>query len=215
MTSLPQMYKVWVTKHVAGACATHRHLSKMNPQVINRCSCCGRRNESTLHITRCMDTGRSLMFQSSTTKLIQWMIKSQSHPEITDAIQLYLQHRGCITMKQVCCESPTLLKFAYETDRLGWQNFTEARVSKELFHIQDAWLRQVGSRWYIDTWAKGFLTCLLDITHHQWLYRNARIHIRHVEGLTIDEHSKVMHKVYSLLDTDPMDLLPSTARYLM
>lgn len=57
MTSLPQMYKVWVTKHVAGACATHRHLSKMNPQVINRCSCCGRRNESTLHITRCMDTG--------------------------------------------------------------------------------------------------------------------------------------------------------------
>ena len=48
----------------------------------------------------------------------------------------------------------------------------------------------------------------LDITQQQWLYRNSRIHIRQVEGLSLTDHEHILQKVRSLIGTDPMDLLP-------
>lgn len=111
-------------------------------------------------------------------------------------------------MKRICQDSPTLSRFAQETDHLGWRNFTEARISKSLFAIQEEWLQQVGSRLSIESWTKQFLTRVLNITHRQWLYRNSRIHIRQIEGLSLAEHEHIMQQVRSLIGTDPMDLLP-------
>ncbi len=208
MASLPQMYRVWVSKHVSGACATNRYLAKMDPKVINKCPCCGRRNETTLHITRCTNSGRRLMFEQTSRELTQWMVHSHSHPEITLSIDLYLTYRGRRQMKRICQNSPALTRFARETDHLGWRNFTEARISKSLFAIQEEWLQQVGSRLSIESWTKQFMTRVLNITHRQWLYRNSRIHIRQIEGLSLAEHEHIMQQVKTLISTDPMDLLP-------
>jgi hypothetical protein len=111
-------------------------------------------------------------------------------------------------MKRICQDSSILQRFAQETDRLGWRNFTEARISKALFDIQEEWLKQTGSRWYIERWTKQFLIKVLDITHRQWLYRNSRIHIKQTEGLSLTDHESILQKVRSLIGTDPMDLLP-------
>ena len=208
MTTLPQMYKVWVTKHVSGSCATNRHLSKMDSRVVNRCPCCGRRNESIIHITRCTNEGRRLMFEQTVQELVIWMTRSHSHPEIILAVESYLTYRGRVSMKRICQDSSILQRFAQETDRLGWRNFTEARISKALFDIQEEWLKQTGSRWYIERWTKQFLIKVLDITHRQWLYRNSRIHIKQTEGLSLTDHESILQKVRSLIGTDPMDLLP-------
>ena len=208
MTSLPQMYKVWVTKHVSGACATNRHLSKMDSRVANRCSCCGRRNESILHITRCTNEGRRLMFAQTVSELVQWMARSHGHPEIILAVESYLTFRGRVQMKRICQDYGILKRFAQETDRLGWRNFTEARISRTLFDTQEGWLKQLGSKWHIESWAKQFLTRVLNITHRQWLYRNSRIHIRQVEGLSLADHESILQKVRTLIGTDPTDLLP-------
>ena len=111
-------------------------------------------------------------------------------------------------MKSICSGLPHLREFARETDFLGWPNFMEAKVSIRLFDIQEEWLRELASTRTITSWTRGFLTKLLDITHQQWLYRNARLHIRHVEGLTLTEHDHILGKVQSLIHTDPMALLP-------
>ena len=111
-------------------------------------------------------------------------------------------------MRRICQNSPALTRFARETDYLGWRNFTEARISKTLFAIQEEWLQQVGSRLSIESWTKQFMTRVLNITHRQWLYRNSRIHIRQIEGLSLAEHEHIMQQVKTLISTDPMDLLP-------
>ena len=49
---------------------------------------------------------------------------------------------------------------------------------------------------------------VLHITHRQWLYRNARIHIRLSDGLTEPEHKNIIQLIHNLLHTDPNDLLP-------
>ena len=112
MTSLPQMVRVWLTKHVSGSCATNRHLAKMNDRVLDKCYCCGRRNESLLHITRCPNQGRRLMFDQTLTDLVSWMDRSFSHPELTIAIHSYLRYRGRVPMKKICLDFPLLTQFA-------------------------------------------------------------------------------------------------------
>jgi hypothetical protein len=148
------------------------------------------------------------MFEQTVQELVLWMTRSHGHPEIILAVESYLTYRGRVSMKKICQDSSILQRFARETDRLGWRNFTEARISKALFDIQEEWLKQTGSRCSIETWTKQFLIKVLDITHRQWLYRNSRIHIKQTEGLSLTDHEIILQKVKSLIGTDPMDLLP-------
>ena len=147
------------------------------------------------------------MFAQTVSELVRWMTRSHGHPEIILAVESYLTYRGRTQMKKICQHYGTLQRFAQETDRLGWRNFTEARISRALFDTQEAWLKQQGSKWHIESWAKQFLTRVLNITHRQWLYRNSRIHIRQVEGLSLTDHESILQKVSSLIRTDPTDLL--------
>jgi hypothetical protein len=147
------------------------------------------------------------MFAQTVRELVQWMTRSHGQPEIIIAVESYLNYRGKVQMKGICQDYSTLKQFAQETDRLGWRNFTEARISKTLFDTQEARLKQLRSKWYIESWAKQFLTWVLNITHRQWLYRNSRIHIRLVEGLSLTDHESILQKVKSLIGTDPADLL--------
>ena len=148
------------------------------------------------------------MFNQSTEALASWMERSNSHPEIILAICSYLRYRGRVTMKKICLDFPMLTQAAIETDLLGWKNFTEARLSSTLFSIQEAWLQTCGTRLTISSWTKQFLTRIINITRRQWLYRNAKIHITHVEGITLATHERIMNRTKSLMATDPMDLLP-------
>jgi hypothetical protein len=60
----------------------------------------------------------------------------------------------------------------------------------------------------LKTWTKFFLRHLLNITHRQWIYRNARIHLRKLEGKTEREHTRIMEDVRDMMLVDPSDLLP-------
>jgi hypothetical protein len=111
-------------------------------------------------------------------------------------------------MKKICLDFPILKNFAIETDLLGWRNFTEAKITNSLFLIQEDWLKTIGSRLSINNWTKQFLIKILNITRRQWMYRNSRIHINHVEGLTLATHETIMNHTKSLIATDPTDLLP-------
>ena len=180
----------------------------MNKNIENKCHCCGRRNETPLHITRCPNKGRRLLFTQTSEALTCWMEQSSSHPEIILAIDSYLRYRGRVPMKKVCLDFPILKQFAIETDLLGWRNFTEAKITNTLFLIQEDWLKTIGSRLSINYWTKQFLIKILNITRRQWMCRNSKIHINHVEGLTLATHENIMNHTKSLIATDPFDLLP-------
>jgi hypothetical protein len=61
---------------------------------------------------------------------------------------------------------------------------------------------------HIKTWATKFIQQILHITHQQWLFRNARVHIRLLEGKTTDEHNEIMTQVLEKLSTPADELLP-------
>jgi hypothetical protein len=133
---------------------------------------------------------------------------------LTESLATYLHHRGRRSMKSIVREHPELHNFARDHDKLGWDNFMEGCICTALFQLQASTLTAVSSKWTIKSWSCHFIKRVLSITHRQWLYRNARIHIRLADGLTEPEHKTIIQLVQDLLHTDPNDLLPQH-RYLL
>ena len=92
-------------------------------------------------------------------------------------------------------------------DRLCWDCFVEGRIYKLFLQVMKPCLREVGRR-SVDQWGQDFVKSLLHLTHKQWLFRNARKHIRLMDGMTEAEHLEVYDRVEELIHLDPADLLP-------
>jgi hypothetical protein len=117
-------------------------------------------------------------------------------------------------MIEIATPYPHLHKWAQEHDILGWDNFLEGRVGSQLFQLQQDKLHRHPSRLHIKTWGTTFIQHVLSITHDQWTFRNARVHIKLLEHKTADEHDSIMESVMERLTTSPEELLPQH-RHLM
>ncbi len=208
MQASPKTFQRWITKHVSHFCGTNRQLSRMDNTIQNICMCCNEFDEDTSHITRCRNKGRRLMLTQTTQELFDWMEEAQGNTLLIEALASYLNYRGRRSMRSIIHMHPELYDFACDHDKLGWDNFMEGRICKSLFQLQAQTLIDKSSNWTIKSWSCQFIKRVLHITHCQWLYRNARIHIKLADGLTEPEHKKIIRLVHSLLDTDPNDLLP-------
>ena len=87
MKSFPDMFRVWVTKHVSRFCGTNQQLSKFDRTVKNICQSCGKPNETTSHITRCSDPGRTKMFLTSVDGVVEWLRSKRTNPELVSLIK--------------------------------------------------------------------------------------------------------------------------------
>lgn len=209
MEAYPQMFRVYITKHVSHFQGTHRQLSRDKSQdVENVCPCCGRRDESTGHITRCQDEGRTEMFHESVDLLIDFLYETEMDPRLIDCIIRYLEGRDELKMTKVARHNDCFRHLGRDIDTLGWDCFLEGRVPISLIELQNTYLQKNKSWWKIKTWSSHFIQHLLNITHRQWCYRNAKIHLRKVEGLTATEHEDVIELVKDMVLIDPADLLP-------
>eukprot|EP00956_Cyclotella_meneghiniana_P012231 scaffold17380_cov52-Cyclotella_meneghiniana.AAC.2 len=210
MKVYPQMFKVYITKHVSHFHGTNRQLSlDKSQEVDNVCPCCGCKNESTGHITRCPDDVRTAMFYESADLLLDFLHETQIDPRLIDCITQYLEGRGEAKMTDIARNHVNFDAFARDIDSLGWDwdCFLERHVPASLMVLQEMYLQSTNSYWKIKTWASHLVSHLLNITHRQWLYRNARIHLRKVEGLTAAEHEDVIELIKDMVMVDPADLL--------
>ena len=75
-------------------------------------------------------------------------------------------------------------KLAADQDAIGWDNFMEGNVSKGFCNIVRLQMLTRESYLTAEDWTKKFISRLLQISHGQWLYRNAVVHERMGDGLT-------------------------------
>jgi hypothetical protein len=208
MLAFPQMFRVWICKLVSDFAGTNRMLSNWQETASNSCPCCGQENETMHHVTTCPDPGRVAMFHESVLSLVEWLSATDMDDELSLGLLDYLLAQGKRSLRSLLRPDSKYLLYADEHDRLGWDNFLEGRVSNTLFQLQHENLVQAGSSWRIQTWAKKFVQHLLEITHRQWSYRNARVHLKKAEGRTTQEHEVVMNEVRQMMLVDPSELLP-------
>jgi hypothetical protein len=131
-----------------------------------------RREESSPHVTRCMDPGQSEMIAESSDLFLDWLHETHMDADLVNCIATYLQSRSTSSMRDIASSFPQYSTIAADIDALGWDCFLEGRIPQKCI------LRQCESFLKIRTWSSNCVQYLLNITHRQWLYRNARIYLK-------------------------------------
>ena len=67
---------------------------------------------------------------------------------------------------------------ARSQDRIGWRHFTEGKVTKDIQELQWVYLASKRTRLTVDSWMKGFVGKLIEMTHKQWIFRCITKHHR-------------------------------------
>lgn len=92
---------------------------------------------------------------------------------------------------------PRLSVLATSQDVIGWQNFTEGRITHHLYCVQSDHLRQLDSSRDSLSWAGGLVNQLLMLVHAQWVFRNGLVHQRESYGLKSAEQ-QTLHQEMEL-----------------
>ena len=131
------------------------------------------------------------------------MEDTKSELSLVECIEQYLLSQGEGSMLEIARPYPHLHEWAKEHDILGWDNFLEGRIGSSILLLQKASLKKHKSRLHIKTWSTQYIHHILAITHQQWIFRNARVHICLLEGKKSEEHQAVMTEVLERLSTSP------------
>jgi hypothetical protein len=83
----------------------------------------------------------------------------------------------------------------------------EGQIASILIKTIKPQLHQWFPRKLIDKWGIKFIKSLINITHKQWIYRNADVH-HVINGLTSSQHTALFARVQELLMTNVNYLLP-------
>jgi hypothetical protein len=74
-------------------------------------------------------------------------------------------------------------------DHLSWDNFVDGRICALWVFLQAEDIHIQGLTRGADLWAPGLMHCLLELTHRQWLYPNARVHMKVKDGMMAAQHN--------------------------
>jgi hypothetical protein len=98
MESFPEMFRVWVTKHVSHFQGTHRQLSRIDKLVLNACPSCKCHDKSMSPITWCRNPGRTRILKDLVEQLVQWLFDQQMDGEVVLLFKRHLLAGGMRTL---------------------------------------------------------------------------------------------------------------------
>ena len=126
------------------------------------------------------------------------------------AIVRYLKGRGSESWSSVVSRSGLagLRRLYDEQDKIGWRNFTEGKLSKEFRRIQSEHLANHSTRLTIDSWLKGFVGKLLELTHSQWIYRCITKHHKTKGTKVLKLREDLFQEINRLLDAGAEGVAP-------
>ena len=154
------------------------------------------------------------MLKQTVKDLTGWFEEMDTDEELASAVRSYLLAQGTKTMEECLEDSPQHRELVWCHDRLGWDNFVEGKLPVEYIKAHRAWTKVGHSETSPEVWGRGFISCLLHVTHKQWLFRNAKIHFKKGDVKTEAQHKKIIKRVRELMWIDPAELLKKH-RYLL
>ena len=141
------------------------------------------------------------------------MKSHHTEPDLAKVIGIYLRGRGRRRFR-VPGLPYRLWDVATAQDRIGWRHFTEGKVCKQLRSYQGKHLANRRTNLTIDSWLKGFVGKLLEMTHSQWIFRCISKH-HHTNGaLALKSREEVLARIEQQLDKG-IEALPTEDQWLL
>ena len=218
LDSKPQMYGLWYGKQCSGFCATGTEMVKRGQTDDSRCPNCHRLGEDAAHLMRCPSQERRMLLKKSVEGIDEWMKTHYTEPELRKVIKMYLSNGGRLQWCNIFGQSQKMRKVSAAQDRIGWRHFTEGKVSKTLRQYQERFLGVTivaqRTRLTIDSWMKGLVTKLLEMTHSQWIFRCITKHHSTNGTNVLNTKKEVFREIESQLEMG-LEALPPEKQWLL
>ena len=176
LEEVPRCFQLWACKQVFDIAGTNGLRAKWTEGLSKRCPSCRRRTETSAHVLYCNEAGRVETMLKTIDLVDDWLVESDTDPELRDCLIRYARSRGDEPMEYICMGIPRFRRMSLEQDKLGWRRFMEGLIPQSLVDLQYHFQTIRGSRRTIKAWASGLVIKLLEVTHGQWLYRNVVVH---------------------------------------
>lgn len=211
--SKPQMYRQWLSKQSSGFCGTQYMVARWDSSRDGRCPNCGAK-EKAQHLMQCPDADRTRLLEVMADDFGRWLSTNHGHPELVYWIPRYIKLRGTRRLEEMPRLTHAFQLVARSQDLIPWRSFMEGKVATALFRLQEHYLTVSPSRLTIASWARQFLSRLLQITHAQWVFRNVTLHDTATGYLVERKREEILCEIDTLAHTDPADI-PESRRYLL
>lgn len=208
------MYGIWLTKQSTGTCATRYNMARLQDLVDNKCPNCGM-VEKAEHLNRCPSEGRTQLLTEGVEALEEWMRQDgRTDSELAYYLPKYILLRGTRMFSSLGPMSVEMLRAAEAQDRIGWREFMEGKIAREIGSLQRYHCVASSCMMTGDDWMKHFISHILHLSHSQWIFRNITLHDSVRGTLRLQERKEVLEEVQKFLDTDPEDV-PQESRFLL
>ena len=139
------------------------------------CPDCGTR-EDVAHLMKCPSLSWTTLLRDQVEDLVQWMDSHDTAASVSFWVSKYILLRNARKLSSFLSLPDELKQFAAEQDAIGWREFTEGRISSELFRVQQNHIEKVQGQISPSRWNKDFITRVLHITQAQWIHRNSLLY---------------------------------------
>jgi hypothetical protein len=173
-----------------------------------------------MHLNRCPDHGRTMLFKEGVAKLSSWMRQhDRTDPELAYWIKKYLLFRRTRSFASLVTEggfrSLDVRVAAVGQDMIGWTEFLHGKVSVEIAVIQKLHcMSSPACRLTGNDWMMVFISHLFQMSHSQWIFRNYTLHDKQWGYLRLHLHSDTLREINKLLETPPSEI-PPQSQYLL
>jgi hypothetical protein len=219
LKSKPDMFQLWLSKQCIGICATRQNMARIQDILDDECPNCLQPRETSDHLNRCPDVGRTFLFRDSISAIFQWMHEyNHTDSELAYWLEKYLIYRGTLSMTALITKggggSPQLMTAAASQDLIGWTEFLHGKISVNIESIQHIHCTLSPCRITGSDWMKAMSSHLMQASHCQWIFRNFTLHDKQRGYLRLKHCKDLLRELDKLIDT-PSDDIPEESRYLL
>jgi hypothetical protein len=157
------MFQVWLSKQSIGICATRKNMSRIQDLLEDKCPKGLQPQETSQHLNRCPDQGRTLLFKDSISNLVMWMHEhDRTDPELAFWIKKYLLFQGTRSFSSLVDAGGPATSLvstaAASQDLIGWVEFLHRKVSVEFRTMQDIHCTLSSCQMTGEDWMKAFVS---------------------------------------------------------
>ena len=174
--SLPLGKQRWLTKHASGHCGVGRMLLRWQWQTHSDCPRCGQPDESTPHLLQCRAPSAVGQWNQCLATLTSWLDEHHTSRELSRWIEIRLNEWRTNTPRRPVSSNMWVVQAIRDQDRIGWWPFLLGRIAKSMTVAQTKHLLLVKPQNRPDSWNKGLLLQLWDLSFEMWEHRNKALH---------------------------------------
>ena len=143
-----------------------------------RCPNCNILREDKSHLMVCHCPDRFRLFREQVVIIKELMESHFTHPHLWQLVGQYLRKHSTRRFKDLKAHTSRTKSRAAAQDKIGWRHFTEGKLALQVRQIQRVFLYNSDTSLTVDSWLKGFVSKLLEMTHAQWIFWCIRKHHR-------------------------------------